>query len=248
LGRKGRSISVDTLFSRQIRNIGRRIRRAIASPLFPLRACDIVVAGDSLGMLLMHRSSLCLVFCLCLLSGLSLEALAADLNSPIAYAPPLVARSIISELRGGVFAHAPGTREDGSVDINGEILFSKPFISADPLISFLIPRLHIGATLNTAGDTSQVYAGFTWNYDLTQKIFIEGSVGAAFHNGKTDRFVQPDRLALGCSPLIRGTGSLGYRLSENWTVMATVEHISNGNTCRANQGLTNYGIRVGYVF
>lgn len=196
----------------------------------------------------MRHVSLCLLFGLCLLSGLSVETVAADLPSPAAYAPPFVARSLISELRGGLLVHAPGTREDGSVDINGEILFAKPFTSTDPLVSFLVPRLHIGTTLNTAGDTSQVYAGFTWNYDLTQKVFIEGSLGAAFHNGKTDRVFRPDRLSLGCSPLIRSTGSLGYRLSDNWTVMATVEHISNGNTCHANQGLTSYGLRVGYVF
>lgn len=176
------------------------------------------------------------------------DVLAADLAAPIAYAPPLTARPLISEIRGGLFAHGPGSREDGSVDINAEVLFSKPMTFADPLLSFLIPRIHIGTTINTAGDTSQAYAGFTWSYDLTTKVFIEGSVGAAFHNGKTGRLVQPDRLSLGCSPLIRGTGSLGYRISENWTVMAIVEHISNGNTCHANQGLTNYGVRVGYVF
>ncbi|MBN9452262.1 MAG: acyloxyacyl hydrolase [Bosea sp.] len=196
----------------------------------------------------MCRALTCLAFALCLLIGAPWEASAADLANPLAYAPPVVARSLISEIRGGVFAHAVGTREDGSVDINGEILFSKPLMPADPLMAFLVPRLHLGTTINTAGDTSQFYAGFTWTYDLTSKVFVEASIGAAFHTGETGRFRVPDRLSLGCSPLIRGTGSVGYRFNENWSIMATVEHISNANLCHANQGMTNYGVRVGYTF
>jgi hypothetical protein len=196
----------------------------------------------------MNRALTCLALALLFWVGVSWEASAADLANPAAYAPPVFARSLISEIRGGVFAHAVGTREDGSVDINGEVLFSKPLLPTDPLMAFLVPRLHLGTTINSAGDTSQVYAGFTWTYDLTPKVFVEGSFGAAFHNGETGRFRVPDRLSLGCSPLIRGTGSLGYRLTENWSIMATVEHISNANLCHANQGLTNYGVRVGYTF
>lgn len=196
----------------------------------------------------MRQALTCLAFCLCLLTGLSFEVAAADLTNPLAYAPPVVARSLFSEIRGGVFVHGPGTRESGSVDINGELLFSKPFQPADPVMAFLIPRLHVGGTVNTAGDTSQAYTGFTWTYDITTAVFVEGSLGAAFHSGETGRFPRFDRLSLGCSPLIRATGSLGYRLDANWSIMATVEHISNANTCHANQGLTNYGIRVGYSF
>ncbi len=196
----------------------------------------------------MRHALTCLAVCLCLLTGLSFDVSAADLANPFAYAPPAVARSLVSEIRGGVFAHGPGTRESGSVDINGELLFSKPFQPADPSMAFLVPRLHLGGTLNTAGDTSQLYAGFTWTYDITRSVFVEGSLGGALHNGETGRFPRFDRLSLGCSPLIRATGSLGYRLDANWSIMATVEHISNANTCHANQGLTNYGIRIGYTF
>lgn len=195
----------------------------------------------------MKPSTSAVAFCLTALAN-SADVNAADLAAPIVYASPQTARLLISEIRGGLFAHGPGSREDGSIDVNGELLFSKPMIFSDPLMTLLVPRIHIGTTINTAGDTSQAYAGLTWNYDFTAKIFIEGSVGAAFHSGKTGRLFPPDRLSLGCSPLIRGSGSLGYRISDNWTVMATVEHISNANTCHANQGLTNYGVRVGYVF
>lgn len=173
---------------------------------------------------------------------------AADLTAPLPYAPPAVGVGLISELRGGVFAHNPAGRENGSADLNLEILFAKPFQPADPALAFLVPRLHVGTTVNTAGDTSAVYAGFTWTYDFTDKLFGEVSTGAGFHNGKTGRIVPMDRIALGCSPLFRESASLGYRLSPNWTVMATVEHMSNAGLCRSNPGITNYGVRVGYVF
>jgi hypothetical protein len=31
-------------------------------------------------------------------------------------------------------------------------------------------------------------------------------------------------------------------------VMATIEHLSNGDACSENRGLTNVGARVGYSF
>ncbi|CAM5765827.1 acyloxyacyl hydrolase [Bosea minatitlanensis] len=182
------------------------------------------------------------------LALLACEASAADLTVPLAYAPPAVGVGLISELRGGVLAHNPAARESGSADVNLEILFAKPFQPADPAMAFLVPRIHLGTTLNTAGDTSAVYAGFTWTYDFTDKLFAEVSAGAGFHNGKTGRIVPLDRIALGCSPLFRESASLGYRISQNWSVMATVEHMSNAGLCRSNPGITNYGLRLGYVF
>jgi lipid A 3-O-deacylase len=38
------------------------------------------------------------------------------------------------------------------------------------------------------------------------------------------------------------------RLGANWSVMATVEHLSNQGTCSDNRGLTNVGARLGYSF
>lgn len=179
---------------------------------------------------------------------LACEASAADLTAPLAYAPPALGVGLISELRGGVLAHNPAGRENGSADVNLELLFVKPIQPANPVMAFLVPRIHLGTTINTVGDTSSVYAGFTWTYDFTDKLFAEVSAGAGFHNGKTSHFVPADRISLGCSPLFRESASLGYRFSPNWSVMATVEHMSNAGLCHDNPGITNYGVRVGYVF
>jgi len=137
------------------------------------------------------------LFALAILRALGLDANAADLPAPLAYAaPPAVGAGFLSELRGGLLAHNPAGRESGSVDANFEILLVKPFVPADPVMAFFVPRLHVGTTISTAGDTSSVYAGFTWSYDFTNRLFGELSFGAGFNNGKTGTAVPGDRIAL----------------------------------------------------
>lgn len=160
-------------------------------------------------------------------------------------------QNFFSEVRLGGFAHDPDSKESGSVDFNGEILFAKPFTAADLFTSYFIPRPHIGTTLNFNGRTSMVYAGLTWSYDITPWLFVEGSFGGAVHNGNTSSnaaLVAPNESALGCSPLFRESASVGVRFSANWSLMATVEHASNAGLCTFNRGLTNFGARVGYTF
>jgi hypothetical protein len=157
--------------------------------------------------------------------------------------------SLLSEFRFGFSAQDPWGPEgqDGSANLTGEILFAKPFTASDLFTSYFIPRPHVGGSLNFDGRTSFAYAGLSWTVDVTPDIFVEGSVGGAFHNGKDQPLAH--RQELGCSPLFRESGSVGVRLSANWSVMATVEHLSNGGLCSdENRGLTNVGARVGYSF
>jgi lipid A 3-O-deacylase len=154
----------------------------------------------------------------------------------------------ISEFRLGAFAHAfDGMPEKGSVDINGEILFTKPVVS-DPLINSLIPRPHIGGNFNLSGDTSTAYAGLTWTFDLTQKFFLEGSFGASINNGDATNPVAPGRNGVGCNFLFRESASIGYNITNNFSVMGTIEHHSNANLCERNAGITSAGVRFGYKF
>src|SRR5262245_49778404 len=68
---------------------------------------------------------------------------------------------VISELRAGWLYHDAGIfsnkKEKGS-DGNAELLFTPP----DVLSGLWSPRLHLGTSINTAGETSQVYGGLTW--------------------------------------------------------------------------------------
>ena len=194
------------------------------------------------------RPSLGLGSALTLLAG---GAFGADIGGLGTYAPPPRPMSLVSELRVGASAQAPWSREKGSANLTGEILFAKPFTTADLFTSYFVPRPHLGASLNSRGDTSFGYAGLTWTVDITPRVFIEASFGGAVHNGSTQSslaLVPLDRAALGCSPLFRESGAVGFRVSQNWSVMATIEHLSNNGLCNQNRGLTNIGARLGYSF
>lgn len=159
--------------------------------------------------------------------------------------------SLLSEFRIGFSAQDPWGPEgrDGSANLTGEILFAKPFTASDLFTSYFIPRPHIGGSVNFDGRTSFAYAGLTWTVDITPSLFVEGSFGGAFHNGEKEAFgISAHHQSLGCSPLFRESGSVGVRLSANWSVMATIEHLSNAGACSENRGLTNIGARVGYTF
>ncbi len=174
---------------------------------------------------------------------------AADFGRQPAPAP--AQQGILSEFRFGLSAQDPWGSEGhgGSANLAGEILFAKPFTPSDLFTSYFIPRPHVGGSANFDGRTSFAYAGLTWTVDVTPSVFVEGSLGGAVHDGKRNVYDStPDRQALGCSPLFRESGSVGVRLSANWNLLATVEHLSNAGSCSENRGLTNIGARVGYSF
>ena len=141
------------------------------------------------------------------------------------------------------------TREDG-VDVNAEVLFATPWRPYEnPILDFLLrPRHVLGATVNTQGDTSQVYFGAAWTLPLFNIFFVESMFGGAYHDGPITspgpRYVE----AYGCRVNFHESGSFGVKLGENWRIMATIEHMSNARLCEPNAGLTNAGVRLGYKF
>lgn len=156
------------------------------------------------------------------------------------------AQDVVSEIRGGVFAHDIDLwsfhREDG-VGINGEILFTSP----DFLEAVLAPRPHLGVTVNTAGKTSNVYGGLTWEWDLPQDFFIDANLGVAVHDGKTETS-DSHRKSLGSTALFRLGAALGYNITEKVNVSVQYEHMSNAYLAEPNEGLDRVGLRLGYRF
>lgn len=154
--------------------------------------------------------------------------------------------NVVSEIRGGIYSHDIDfwsfPREEG-VDVNGEVLFVSPEFLA-PLFA---PRPHIGTTISTAGDTSHIYAGLTWEYDVTSDFFLDLNLGGSAHNGKLDTD-DSNRKSFGSSVLFRVGGAVGYRLTSNWNVSLQYEHISNANLAPPNEGMDNLGVRLGYLF
>ena len=156
--------------------------------------------------------------------------------------------SPVSEVRVGALAHDPLSPERGSADLSGEGLFDKPFTSPDPLWNALLPRPDIGFTASFAGKTSEAYAGVAWDYNITDRVFAEAGFGGSVNDGHAGNNVPAGYSAIGCNESFRESGSLGYRLTQNWSVMGTIEHMSNAGLCDRNRGLTNTGARIGYAF
>ena len=114
------------------------------------------------------------------------------------------------------------------------------------LQEFFTPRFHFGGQVSTNGHTSYAYAGLLFTYNLTQRIFLEPFVGIAFSDGSAAG--DANHNPIGCTTLIHSGGNIGYRIDQNWSVMFTLDHISNANLCSRNVGVNNYGAKVGYSF
>jgi len=193
---------------------------------------------------------------------LSGGAHAADISAPPSGAPWAVPVAITDpadrwEARFGVFAHGVGSVEQGTIDLNGSIVSPRLSFGATGWWTFLIPRVEVGGAWNLSNRTSFGYADALWTIPVWDRLFVEGFVGPAVHNGSLT--ATPTHAGLGCDVLFHAGASVGYRFSGNWSVMATFEHLSNGRTVfgincgtnqgpGTNQGLNNYGVRVGYSF
>ncbi len=162
------------------------------------------------------------------------------------------------EIRFGVLAHGIGGVERGSADFSPELVFPHSPLSEGKSWRKFLPRLHLGALLNLQGRTSSVYAGGLWHVPLGERAFAEIFIDGAAHNGYTTA-APPGRAILGCRFLFHAGGSAGYRLSEHWILMLAFDHESNGHSlfdivCAGrgqnthNQGLNDWGARIGYAF
>jgi cob(I)alamin adenosyltransferase len=156
----------------------------------------------------------------------------------------------VDETRIGVFKQAiDDANGEGGAALNLEVLFGHLPGSYENKVlnAFLTPRLHLGTTL-AFGKTDEFYWGATWDFNITDRVFFETSFGGAAHDGPTDQKVV-DGLhyaSYGCTVNFRESASLGFKISEDWRLLATIDHMSNAGFCDTNRGLTNAGIRLGY--
>lgn len=176
-------------------------------------------------------------------------ALALAATAFAADAPPRPAESqrILDEMRVGALLHDPWSPERGSGDVSFQVYFARPGIGAT-VPSFVVPRPFVGGAVNTIGRTSHIHAGLAWTLDITDRLFVEGGIAGAVHNGRFDPLPAGKRNAMGCVLHFRESAGIGFRLDRHWSVTATVEHLSNSGLCNHNRGLTNLGVQVGYRF
>jgi lipid A 3-O-deacylase len=160
---------------------------------------------------------------------------------------------IVDEVKAGLLGHDVGFLGDNiehGPDVNLEMLFTSP----DLLAVIGSPRPHIGADINTAGETSDAYAGLTWGISVIQNlfraddyVFANGSLGAAYQDGFIDSG-PPGRKKLGSPVLFRESAEIGYQFTPTISISAILDHISNANLGRHNAGITSAGGRIGFKF
>jgi lipid A 3-O-deacylase len=160
---------------------------------------------------------------------------------------------IVDEVKAGVLAHDVtlfGRHVESGADVNLEMLFTSP----DLLAVIGSPRPHIGADINTAGNTSDGYFGLTWGISMIQNlfnpgdsVFVTGSLGGALQDG-FELTAPAGRKRLGSVLLFRESAELGYQVTPTISVSAILDHISNANLAPRNAGITSAGARFGFKF
>lgn len=133
-------------------------------------------------------------------------------------------------------------KEDG-VDGVAEVYFQSP----DLLAPIWAPRPHLGISVNSAGDTSQLYGGLTWTMEPVERLIFEFSLGGTVHNGTLSSNDPADK-QLGSRVLFRESLALGWRFDQHNSLLVSFDHESNANLAGHNAGLNNLGIRWGYRF
>ena len=162
--------------------------------------------------------------------------------------PRKVSRTV-DEVRFGVLSHdaAPfeSNRPESGIDLNAEVRFVSP-----ELLSYVLaPRPHLGLTVNTNGETNQLYGGLTWTFDSSRRrLFFDLALGFSVHDGELDD-ASGRRLSLGSRVLFRVSGELGFRFSkaQQYSISGFWDHASNGGLFGdSNQGIDTIGVRFGY--
>ncbi|MBX9927190.1 MAG: acyloxyacyl hydrolase [Hyphomicrobiaceae bacterium] len=183
-----------------------------------------------------------------MLSRHPIPALAAAACMALATACPASAEGIIHQFSAGVLYHdvpdlwSGFKREPTSADVNVEAML-RPSM---PLFYGTL-RPALGANINTAGATSNAYIDARLTYELPYRLFVSTGLGAAIHDGNTDRR-DPERKALGSRVLFHIPLEAGIRLDVHNSVSVYFEHTSNAYTQRFNEGFDRIGLRYGYRF
>ena len=151
------------------------------------------------------------------------------------------------EIKFGVLHHDTnglwsGFRRERGVDFNLEAIFT-------PHVKFIggTIRPAFGGSVNTAGDTSKLYAGLRWQYEHTSGMFFSMGLGGAIHDGKLN-LERYDRKALGSRALFHMPIEIGYRLGARSSLSVYFDHISNASLADPNEGMDTLGGRFGYRF
>lgn len=182
----------------------------------------------------------------------AIPAQAQSLTTPEPFA------NVVDELRVGVGYHMvyytmlpPPTPQELYLnrleDVSFDVLFTTPSIDAFYWLGS--PRPEIGTTINLKGEDSLLHAGLTWTVPLFDTPFyVEGTFGAAAHNGYLGDEAPADRRKYGCRVNFYERFGVGVNVSDNLTATIAYEHMSNAGLCEYNAGISNLGLKMGWKF
>jgi hypothetical protein len=166
----------------------------------------------------------------------------------------------------GLLLHDRGPASDlneSGLDPNWELQFNGPQWQAWRWIGSPFPM--IGATPNFNGDTSVLYAGIAYEfnlsndltdaatYNLTRHLFVSGGIGAALHNGPLHKNKVGCRensdCGFGYRVLPRLSLELGGYFRSKHGVSLFYDHMSHkGVLPGENEGIDHIGIRYHFIF
>jgi lipid A 3-O-deacylase len=154
----------------------------------------------------------------------------------------------LKEIRGGILAHDidhlwSGSRKEGGIDLNAEVIFNRPEIT----VMTGTVGLNLGVSVNTQGDTSKLYGGMLWELEMKSGIFLDLGLGIAVHDGELET-TEEGKKALGSRILFRIPIEFGWSMNEHYRILFLFAHVSNGYFAEPNEGLDTFGIRLAYRF
>lgn len=127
---------------------------------------------------------------------------------------------------------------------NAEILAPSPAFLTD----IGAPRPYLGVELSAAANPIHfVYAGLGWDYHLTRRFYVSGSVGGAI-NTSSQLVDSSDTRALGTRATFHVGAAIGYDFTPSLTGQIYWNHFSNGYLVNPNEGHDSLGLRIGARF
>lgn len=132
---------------------------------------------------------------------------------------------------------------DGGV-VNGEFLFRSPAL----LDAIGAPRPYLGVDAGLADDPIHfLYAGLNWDFHLTERLYVSGSVGGAINTAQ-DLKDSPNTRSLGTRATFHLGAAVGYDFTPAMTAQIYTNHFSNAYLSSSNEGHDSSGIRLGFRF
>lgn len=108
-------------------------------------------------------------------------------------------------------------------------------------------RPYVGGILSLGGRESTLHAGFQWHIPI-DRFFLEASLGYGIHNGALSG-AQPPLRNLGCRTLVQWSYGAGVHITDNVTLTAQLQHMSNVFAgCNPNEGMNHFGVSLGWKF